>query len=54
MALDAGSSVRVLEPFSDMFQGIYTIESIETLEGGVVCHLSCVEPAFDPQFLEVV
>lgn len=54
MSFDVGSSVRVLEPFADAFPGIYTIADEETLEGGIVCHLSGIEPAFDPRFLEEV
>ena len=51
---EVSDKVRVLPPFDGAFPDIYTIESVDVLEGGTVCRLSGVESAFDPCFLEVI
>lgn len=49
-----GTKVRVLDPFSETFPGVYEVESSQSIEGGEVVFLTGIEPAFDPRYLEVV
>ena len=52
--LEIGQQVRVLEPFTVDFPGVYTIEDIIVNEDGQVVYLFSDDVGFDTTFLEVV
>ena len=53
--LEIGQQVKVLEPFDESFQEVYTIREVFLQEdGSVVYFISNIEGAFDIMFLEAI